>query len=71
MKTVFELEGLHCGGCVNRVEKALQSAGLKAQVSLAPPQAVIDSEQAVSLDKVQEILQAVGEYSAKVPVNHH
>jgi copper chaperone CopZ len=66
MKTIFAIEGMHCGACVKKVQAALSQAGLQAQVSLLPPQALIESATPVALKKVQEVVASAGAYSAKV-----
>jgi copper chaperone CopZ len=68
MKTIFAIEGMHCGACVKKLQAALSEAGMQAQVSLVPPQAAIESAMPIAFKKVQEVVSRAGAYSAKVSI---
>ena len=56
MKYVMKIEGMSCGHCSARVEKALAALGAEAKVDLAAKTAAIDA--LATLDK-QTMLDAV------------
>ena len=65
MKQTFNINGMSCGSCRQTVEKALQSVdGLTfVQVSLNPPEAIIEKADSVSLDQLNSALSKAGNYS--------
>ncbi len=65
MKQQVAIKGMTCGGCVKTVEKALgQIEGVKTvSVSLAPPQAVIRADSAISTAQLQAVLSKAGNYA--------
>tara|TARA_R110002111_G_scaffold253242_1_gene318408 strand:+ start:284 stop:538 length:255 start_codon:yes stop_codon:yes gene_type:complete len=64
MKQQVAIKGMTCGGCTQTVEKALkQIDGVKtATVSLAPPQAVIQTDHLISNAQLQSALTKAGNY---------
>ncbi len=56
------ITGMTCGGCARKVETELQKLSALARVTLDPPQAVLPA--AVTVDAVNEVLQAIGKYRA-------
>ena len=61
----YKVEGMMCKHCVGRVERALNGVeGLKATVTLEPPLAVIEFEEApLSIEELQKILtEKAGDY---------
>lgn len=60
----FQITGMHCGGCVNRVAKALRAIDAGVAVTLEPPRATFSSEAPVSLDAVNATLARIGDYRA-------
>ncbi len=58
--TTFEITGMTCNGCRNKVEAALRSLSKDATVTLDPPRA----ELSASLDTVNAALAGVGKYRA-------
>jgi copper chaperone CopZ len=62
MQQVFRIDGMHCDGCVNRVSKALLPLAQQVQVTLVPPQALLQVTVPLSLQAVQGALQKVGDY---------
>jgi len=49
MQQVFRIEGMHCGGCVSRVSKALAPLAEQVHVTLDPPQAQLQVAAPLSL----------------------
>lgn len=59
--TEYEVSGLTCGGCVNRVKSTLIDYADRVEVSLAPPKATLYQPKA-SISALNEALAAVGNY---------
>ena len=64
MAQEFSISGMHCGGCVNRVAKALRALDAGVAVTLDPPRARFADQAAVSLEMVNAALAKIGEYRA-------
>ena len=64
MAQEFEIIGMHCGGCVNRVARALRALDPEVSVTLEPPRARFSGAAPVSLQDVNAALSRIGEYRA-------
>ena len=64
MQQTFRIEGMHCGGCVARVTRALKSVADDAVVTLDPPQATLETSAPLSVDEVQAAVSRAGNYTA-------
>jgi copper chaperone CopZ len=64
MQQHFQIAGMHCNGCVNRVTKALKPLADEVVVTLDPPRATFQSPTAISIDAVRAALSKVGDYQA-------
>jgi len=64
MARQFEISGMHCGGCVNRVARALRMLDDGVAVTLEPPRAQFSEAADVSIDAVNAALSKLGEYRA-------
>jgi len=64
MAREFRISGMHCGGCVNRVAKALRALDANVTVALEPPRAGFSDGTEVSLETVNEALAKIGDYRA-------
>ena len=62
MEQQFEIKGMHCGGCVNRVTKALKALADEVSVTLEPPRATLQVDAPVSIDAVRQAVAAAGEF---------
>lgn len=62
MQQVFRIEGMHCGGCVARVTRALKPIADEVEVTLDPPRITLDSGQALSFEEVQAAVATAGDY---------
>ncbi len=63
----YDIAGMHCTDCRSKVEKALNSIeGIKAEVTLKPPVAIITMNEHVATERFQEVLSAVGKYTINV-----
>jgi Cu+-exporting ATPase len=63
MQQTFRIDGMHCGGCVARVTRALKPLADDVEVTLDPPQAKLDVPGALALVDVQAAVKAVGDYT--------
>lgn len=61
-KATLKIDGMHCAGCVNAVDKQLESLdGVKsAQVNLATESAVVEYEGEISMDAFAEVISKGG-----------
>ena len=62
MELTFRIEGMHCGGCVARVTKALKTIADDVEVTLDPPLAILEVDSALPLDAVQAAVAQAGDY---------
>jgi Cu+-exporting ATPase len=65
MEQKFRIEGMHCGGCVARVTKALKVIADDVEVTLDPPLAVLEVDSALPLDEVKTAVAQAGDYVVK------
>ncbi|WP_017258309.1 heavy metal translocating P-type ATPase [Pedobacter arcticus] len=57
MKQTYIVDGMSCNGCRTNVENKLNAIeGVKATVSLDPPQAEVETEEPITIEKLQEEL---------------
>lgn len=61
MKTIYSVTGMTCGGCVNRVKTTLAPLAESVDVTLEPPQAVLNGATA-DLAALNTALAKVGHY---------
>ena len=66
MAQEFQIAGMHCGGCVNRVAKALRNLDAGVTVTLDPPRATFSQDATVPLEAVNAALAKIGDYRATV-----
>src|SRR3546814_14136228 len=72
MRHTYEITGMSCTGCRERVEKALNAIpGVSAVVTLEPPQAVLSTEKHIPTKKLQEALLAAGDYGLEMVGHRH
>jgi copper chaperone CopZ len=65
MQQTFEITGMHCGGCVNRVTKALKGVAQDASVTLDPPRAVIEVAAPLPLETVKAAVAKAGDFEVR------
>lgn len=65
MKQTFTVTGMNCNKCVQHVAKALQGVPgvTHTQVTLQPPQAIVDSDSPIDPASLQQALKEAGEYT--------
>lgn len=61
-KIIYNVSGMTCGGCVNRVKTVLQTFGQEVTVTLTPPQAII-SQPTADITELNQALNTVGHYT--------
>ena len=68
-KAIYQVDGLNCNKCVQRVQKALLTvAGVSnALVTLHPPQAQVESADSIPAETLQVALSEAGEYRIHPP----
>lgn len=62
MQQIFRIDGMHCGGCVARVTRALKPIADEVEVTLDPPRITLDAPEALSTEAVQAAVAAAGDY---------
>ncbi len=65
MEQQFEITGMHCGGCVNRVTKALKPLANDVTVTLDPPRAVLEVDAPVSEEEVRAAVVSTGDFQVR------
>ena len=65
MQQTFEITGMHCGGCVNRVTKALKGVAQDASVTLDPPRAVLEVAEPLPLETVKAAVAMAGDFEVR------
>ena len=63
MQQTFRIDGMHCGGCVTRVTRALQTVADDVTVTLEPPQAQFDTPEPLTVQQVQAAVAKAGDYT--------
>jgi len=64
MNYTYKITGMSCGGCVANVEKTLNAvSGIKAEVSLNPPRAIINMDKHIPTAELQKALTVAGKYT--------
>jgi len=65
MAQVFEITGMHCGGCASRVQRAVAAVIPGATVTLDPPRLTLPEGKAIDVAAIDAALAPVGDYRAK------
>jgi len=65
MTQTYTVSGMICNKCVQHIAKALQSVPgvTHTQVTLQPPQAVVDSDSPIDPAALQQAVKEAGEYA--------
>lgn len=67
MTHMYNISGMTCDGCRNKVEKTLNTIdGITASVSLSPPVATITMDKHIPISQLQEALTVAGKYTIQV-----
>jgi heavy metal translocating P-type ATPase len=72
MKHTYEITGMSCQGCRQKVEDALNKVeGVSSVVTLDPPEATITMENHVPTERLQAALSAAGDYKIVMSGHKH
>ncbi len=58
--TTYKVEGMHCQGCVRRVNEAMKALGIQAEVSLEAGTVKVDSTDEAVLLKAKDAIEDLG-----------
>ena len=67
MTQVFEISGLHCGGCASRAQRAVTALAPGAVVTLDPPRLTLPEGVLLTAAAINEALATIGDYHVKTP----
>jgi copper chaperone len=59
-RLAFEVDGMTCGGCSARVQRALEGVGVTATVTRNPGRAVVEADDAIDVATVQQAIVDAG-----------
>ncbi|UIR57551.1 heavy metal translocating P-type ATPase [Sphingobacterium sp. SRCM116780] len=63
MNKKYQLVGMSCNGCRTKIEKVFNTIpNVKAQITLDPPEAVIESGDDIDVEKLNAVLSEIGNY---------
>ncbi len=68
MTQVFEVSGMHCGGCASRVQRAATALAPGATVTLDPPRLTLPEGVSLEAATINRALAELGDYRAKGPL---
>lgn len=68
MTQVFAIEGMHCGGCATRAQKAVAVLAPGAVVTLEPPRLTLPEGVALDAAAINAALAKMGDYKATGPL---
>ena len=65
MTQVFEVSGMHCGGCLSRVQQAATKLAPGTKVTLDPPRLTLPEGAALDAAAINAALAPLGDYRVK------
>lgn len=65
MTRVFEISGMHCGGCLSRVQQAATRLAPGTTVTLDPPRLTLPEGASLDADAINAALTPLGQYRVK------
>lgn len=67
MKKSFDISGMHCESCIEKIKNALESneGVVSAEVSLNPPRAIVNLKSEVPFEKLRGSVKKAGKYDLK------
>ncbi|KRE00107.1 hypothetical protein ASE63_08400 [Bosea sp. Root381] len=65
MTQVFEVSGMHCGGCLSRVQQAASKLAPGTTVTLDPPRLTLPEGAALDAGAINAALAPLGDYRVK------
>ena len=67
MTRVFEVSGMHCGGCLSRVQQATTKLAPGITVTLDPPRLTLPAGAVLDANAINAALAPLGDYRVKAP----
>ncbi len=58
--TTYKVEGMHCQGCVRRVNEAMKALNIQATVSLEDGTVTVESDEEVVLLQAKDAIEDLG-----------
>lgn len=68
MTQVFEVSGMHCGGCLSRVQAAADKLAPGTSVTLDPPRLTLPEGATLDAAAINNALAPLGDYRVKAVV---
>lgn len=68
MTRVFEVSGMHCGGCASSVQRAAAALAPGAKVTLDPPRLTLPEGASLDAEAINKALAEFGDYRVKGPL---
>ncbi|MDP3255332.1 MAG: heavy-metal-associated domain-containing protein [Bosea sp. (in: a-proteobacteria)] len=65
MTQVFEVSGMHCGGCLSRVQTAADKLAPGTTVTLEPPRLTLPQNATLDATAINAALAPLGDYRVK------
>lgn len=65
MTQVFEISGMHCGGCASRAQRAVTTLAPGAVVTLEPPRLTLPEGVSLTPTEINAALATMGDYRVK------
>lgn len=65
MTQVFEITGMHCGGCASRAQRAVEAIAPGAVVTIDPPRLTLPEGVKLTEEAVDAALAKMGDYRVK------
>lgn len=65
MTQVFEITGMHCGGCASRAQRAVEAIAPGAVVTIDPPRLTLPEGVNLTAEAVDAALSKMGDYRVK------
>ncbi|KAF3362882.1 Uncharacterized protein PHSC3_000416 [Chlamydiales bacterium STE3] len=62
MKYIYQVNGMKCASCVTKIKEILKNFAESAEVTLNPPQVVLEGKTSVDLEKLNTAIKEAGNY---------
>lgn len=62
MRLSYDIKGLHCQACIQKIDIKMKELGLSANVTLEPPRAVLQADNLPALSVLNAALSQIGNY---------
>lgn len=62
MQFTYNVEGMHCNSCIDKIRTALQPVAMSVEVTLKPPVVKLTATQPVSIEELNKRVASVGKY---------